>query len=252
MRKLSPVEERAVRCALAWLTGLGMLCGLCYPQAKREELPPDQVIERFSQKETEFYEAWMQYTYTQTANIRILSLDGTPQKEGMTLVSEVVFNDDGTREVKPVRSSGRLRSVLFTAEDQEVINNINPFALTVKDLPLYNLKYRGKELVDELDCYVFSVAPKTTRGKRLYFAGKIYVDERDLQVVKTVGRAVPQTRENQSPELETIRQVIDNQYWFPVWTHADSKLSFPGQTVRIEETITYEDYKKFGSKAAIR
>jgi hypothetical protein len=220
--------------------------------APKGDLTPEQVIQRFAEKETEFYEAWMQYTYTQTASIRILSVNGTPQKEGMTIVSEVVFKDDGTREVRPLRSSGQLRSVMFTAEDKEVIDNINPFALTTKELPLYNLKYQGKEKVDELQCYVFSVAPRSTKKGRLYFEGKIWVDDQDLQVVRTIGKPVPQSRENQFPEFETIRQMIDDQYWFPVWTHADSRLRFPEQTVRVEETVTYDNYKKFTSKATIR
>ncbi len=243
-----------------------ILLGGCFSQAQTQPQPapqstvtaskgdllPEQIIQKFAEKEAEFYEAWMQYTYTQTASIRVLSVDGVPQKEVMTLVSEVIFNDDGTREVRPLRSSGRLKSIVFTREDAEVIDNINPFALTTKELPLYNLKYQGKEKVDELECYVFSVTPKSTKKGRLYFEGKIWVDDQDLQVVRTIGKAVPQTRENQFPEFETIRQVIDDKYWFPVWTHADSKLRFPEQTVRVEETITYDDYKKFASKATIR
>jgi hypothetical protein len=216
-----------------------------------KDLTPEQIIQKFAEKETEFYEAWMQYTYTQTASIRILSVDGASQKEGMTIISEVIFKDDGTREVRPIRRSGRLRSVLFTEEDKEIIDNINPFALTMKELPLYKLKYEGKEKVDELECYVFSVKPKDTKRGRFYFEGKIWVDDLDLQVVRTVGKAVPQSRENQFPEFETIRQMIDGKYWFPAWTHADSKLRFPGQTVRVEETITYDNYKKFTSKATI-
>jgi hypothetical protein len=221
-------------------------------QTSKADFDPEQIIQKFAQKESEFYDAWIQYKYIQTAVIRVLSVDDEPQKEKMTMISEVVFNDDGTREVKLVNQTGRLRSVTFTDEDREVIDNINPFALTTKELPLYNLKYLGKEHVDELNCYIFSVKPKNTKGKRLYFDGKIWVDDQDLQVVRTFGKAVPQTRENQFPEFETIRQVIDNKYWFPAWTHADSKLMFPGQVVHIEETITYEGYKKFGSKATIQ
>jgi hypothetical protein len=224
---------------------------LAAQSASSGDLTPEQIIQKFAAKEEEFYEAWMQYTYTQSANIRVLSVDGAPQKEGMTLVWDVVFNDDGSRELELVRSSGRLRSVQFTAEDKQAIQDINPFALTTNELPLYNLKYEGKEKADELTCYVFSVSPKSTKGRRLYFKGKIWVDDQDLQVVKTVGMPVPQTRDNQFPEFETIRQMIDDKYWFPVWTHADSKLKFPGQEVRIEETITYTGYKRFGSKATI-
>jgi hypothetical protein len=219
--------------------------------APTKDLTPEQIIQRFAEKEAEFYEAWMQYTYTQTASIRVLSVNGTPRKEAMAIISEVVFNDDGTREVRTLRRSGRLQSVLFTDEDKEVIDNINPFALTTKELPLYNLKYQGKERVDELVCYVFSVKPKSTKGGRLYFEGKIWVDDLDLQIVRTMGKAVPQSRENQFPEFETLRQMIDDKYWFPVWTHADSDLRFPGQVVRVEETVTYDDYKRFRSKAKI-
>jgi hypothetical protein len=220
--------------------------------APKKELTPEEIIQKFAAKETEFYEAWMQYTYTQTAAIRVVSVDGIPVKESLTIVSEVVFNDDGTRETRILRRSGRLRSVTYTNEDQEVIDTINPFALTTKDLPLYNLKYQGKERVDELECYVFSVKPKKIKDGKFYFEGKIWVDDQDLQVVRTLGKAVPQTRDQKFPEFETLRQMIDNKYWFPVWTHADSNLYFPAQTVRIEETITYEDYKKFASKATIR
>lgn len=216
-------------------------------------LTPDEIIRKFSEKETEFFNAWMQYTYIQTAVIRILSVDHVPVKnESMMLVSEVVFNDDGTREVRLKERRGRLESVKFSPEDEEIINNLNPFALTSKELPLYDLKYRGKERVDELDCYLFSVKPRNTKDGRLYFEGSIWVDDVDLQIVRTHGRAVPETRDNKFPEFETLRQVIDGQYWFPVWTHAEEVLRFPDQDVEIEETVTYEGYKKFGTKSIIR
>jgi hypothetical protein len=213
---------------------------------------PDQIIKKFAEKESEFFEAWMQYTYTQTASIKIISVNDVPQKESMTLISEVVFKDDGTRAVHLRKRSGRLRSVNFTNEDQDIINNLNPFALTAKNLPLYDLQYQGKQKADELDCYVFSIKPKNIKKGKFYFEGKIWVDDRDLQVVKTLGKAVPQSKDKQFPEFETIRQTIDNKYWFPAWTHADSTLDFPGNRVRIEETITYGNYKKFVSKATIR
>jgi hypothetical protein len=154
--------------------------------------------------------------------------------------------------VNQISLTGQLTSVKFTDEDRQVIDNINPFALTLKELPLYNLQYRGKEHVDELNCFVFLVKPKSAKGKRLYFEGTIWVDDKDLQVVRTLGRAVPQTKENQFPEFETIRQIVDGKYWFPVWTHADSNLRFLDQEVHLEETVTYDNYRKFGSNATIR
>jgi hypothetical protein len=219
--------------------------------ASRKSLTPEEIIRQFARKETEFYEAWIQYMYTQTAEVRVLSDGGVPKNERLSIISEVVFNDDGTREVRTVRRSGGLRAVGFTEEDKKIMENIHPFALTEKDIPLYNLNYEGKERVDELECHVFSVKPKKIQRGQLYFQGQIWVDDQDLQIVRTVGKAVPQTADNQFPEFETIRQVIDNKYWFPVWTHADSNLNFGGRIVRIEETITYDDYKKFRTKTRI-
>jgi len=218
----------------------------------RKELTPEEIIQAFSAKETEFYEAWIQYTYRQVAQVGILSVNGYPAHERLLRVSQVVFRDDGTREIRQTERKGQLRSVQFTKDDEEVIDNLQPFALTTKDLPLYNLKYEGKEKVDELNCYVFSVRPKSTKGGRLYFQGKIWVDDEDLQVVRTVGKPVPQKADEQFPEFETLRQVVDKKYWFPAWTHSDSVLDFPNQRVHVEETITYEDYQRFGSSVIIK
>jgi hypothetical protein len=213
---------------------------------------PEEIIRKFSAKETEFYEAWMQYTYHQTAEVRVLSVNGIPKRESMTTISDIVFKDDGTRDILVKRRAGGVFSVTYTMEDEEVINNLQPFALTEKELSLYNLTYQGKEKVDELNCYVFSVKPKSTKAKRMFFEGKIWIDDTDLQVVRTVGKPVPERKGARFPEFETIRQMVDRQYWFPVWTHADSQLHFSTDTVHIEETITYTDYKRFASKTTIQ
>jgi hypothetical protein len=218
-----------------------------------KDLPPEEIIKKFAAKETEFYDAWMQYTYHQTAEVRVISVNGVPKREKMTTISDIVFKDDGTREVQVKRRMGNLQSVVYTMNDEEVIDNLQPFALTEKELPLYDLTYQGKDKVDELNCYVFSVVPKSLKGKRLYFEGKIWVDDQDLQVVRTVGKPVPQKKGGeQFPEFETIRQMVDNRYWFPVWTHAESRLNFSRDTIHIEETITYADYKRFASKTSIQ
>ncbi len=225
------------------------------PQAKApagKDPTPEEIIRAFSAKETEFYEAWMQYTYHQDADVRVLSVNGLPKHEEMTTISDIVFKDDGTRDIQVVRRAGGLQSVVYTMQDEEVINNLQPFALTEKELPEYDLTYDGKEKVDELTCYVFSVKPKTMKSGKIYFEGKIWVDDEDLQIVRTVGKPVPQKKDNQFPEFETIRQMVDKKYWFPVWTHAESDLHFSSDTVRIDETITYGNYKRFSSNSTIQ
>jgi len=41
---------------------------------------PDQIIRAFSATETEFCEAWMEYTYHQDADVRVLSVNGIPKR----------------------------------------------------------------------------------------------------------------------------------------------------------------------------
>jgi hypothetical protein len=229
--------------------------GVNKPQAGaplKQDPTPDQIIRAFSAKESEFYEAWMQYAYHQSANVRVLSVNGIPKREEMETISNIVFKDDGTRDILVVRRSGGLKSVVYTIQDEEVINNLQPFALTEKELPNYDLTYQGKEKVDELTCYVFGVRPKNIKSGKMYFEGRIWIDDEDLQVVRTMGKPVPQKKDNQFPEFETIRQRIDNKYWFPVWTHAESKLQFQSDTIHIDETITYGEYKRFATNTSIQ
>ena len=238
---------------VAWI----LLAGIAAAQKPdqkpaQKNLQPDEIIKAFTAKESEFYNAWINYYYRQVASIKVLSVDGAPANEAMTLVFDVVFLDDGTREVKLTERTGRLRSVMWTPDDQDVITNYQPFALTTKDLPDYNLNYEGKERVDELDTYVFSVRPRTTKNGKFYFQGKIWVDDADLQIVRTVGKVVPQTQDSQFPEFETLRQLVDKKYWFPVWSHANSVLDFRNNRVRIEETITYEGFKQFKSSVVVK
>jgi hypothetical protein len=219
-------------------------------RSPEEKRTPEQIIQKLSEKESEFYKAWMLYSFTQKVSVRILSPGSSTPKETMTIIYEVVFDEEGKREVVPLRRSGQLRTVVFTEGDQDMILKADPFALRAEELSSYAVKYQGKAKADELECYVFSVKPKKMKRGQFYFEGRIWVDDQDLQVVKTVGKTVPEPRNNQFPEFETIRQPVDNKYWFPVWMNADNKLDFSGQVIRIQETITYEDYKKSEPKNA--
>jgi hypothetical protein len=247
------VEVKVLQICFLALFGAELAYCQSTTQPAAVEMTPEQIIKAFSAKETEFYEAWMQYTYHQTAIVHVSAVNGIPKDETQTTISDIVFNDNGTREVEVRRRAGHIHSVIYTMEDEEVINNLQPFALTEKELPQYDLRYIGKEKVDELNCYVFSVTPKILKGKKLFFQGKVWVDDKDLQIVRTVGKPVPQNKNhNLFPDFETIRQMIDGKYWFPVWTHAESDLHFSQDTVHIQETIEYKDYKKFGSNTSIK
>ena len=45
-------------------------------------------------------------------------------------------------------------------EDFQALGRMPAFPLTTSQLAKYDLKYLGKELVDEIECYIFQVKPK--------------------------------------------------------------------------------------------
>ena len=141
-----------------------------------------------------------------------------------------------------------LRGISITAQDLQDIRDIQPFVLTSDDIAKYKLTYAGKETIDQIDCYAFEVEPRVIEKGQRYFQGRIWVDDLDLQIVKTYGKAVPDIKEkgqeNLFPRFETYREQIDD-YWFPTYTRAVDTLQFSSGAQRIRQIIRYENYRKF-------
>jgi hypothetical protein len=230
--------------------------------AQPKGMTVQEVIEKFAAREAIFKDARNQYNYTQ--DITVQELDGSTVTGEFRLVQDVLYDDKGNR-VENVKFAPQpsLRQIGLTREDYEDFRNKLPFVLTTEDIPKYNLLYVGAQKVDELETYVFDLAPKTIEKGQRYFQGRAWVDAKDLQVVKTCGKTVPETRadssnkkkknvdENLNPKFVTYREQIDGQYWFPTYTSADDILHFRTNDVHIREIIRYTNYKRFGSKVRI-
>jgi hypothetical protein len=212
----------------------------------------EETIRRFAAKETEFQQARDQYTYRQDVTVK------TPEDDGeYHEIFDVLFNDQGRRLENVVYApQSSLVRIQMSPEDLDDIRHRLPFVLTADELPEYQILYVGQQQEDELHCFVFDIAPKEIVGKKRYFQGRIWVDDRDFQIVKTFGKTVPDIRkkkgqENLFPKFTTWREQIDGKYWFPTYTKADDTLHFSGGDVQIREIVKYSDYKRFGSNVKI-
>ena len=218
---------------------------------------PDEIIRRFAAKESEFRQARQMYTYKTRMVTQILDDYGTV-REQRSLLIETYFTNDGRRHQRTLKDQREISSLTMTQDDIDDATNIQPFVLTTEDLSQYDIQYQGKEKADELDTYTFSVKPRRMEKGSRYFEGRIWVDDVDFQIVKTVGRGVPQSSHEKFPQFETIRQMVDRKYWFPVWTMADERLKFGGllqggtSEFHVREIITYEEYRKFEVDTSIR
>ncbi len=224
---------------------------------RNAETPPniEAIIRAFSAKETEFRQALNQYSFKRDAVIQTIGMGGQITGE-YHRVSQFVFDDQGNRYEKiiffPVPT---LTEITVTPEDLEDLGGIQPFALEASKIDKYDIKYVGKERIDEIDTYVFDVAPKVMpdpkKSKERFFQGRIWVDDRDLQIVKARGKGVPEGKQR-FPTFETYRENIDGRYWFPTYTYADDELVFDsGQTVHVRMRVRYTDFEKFRSKVRV-
>jgi hypothetical protein len=224
-------------------------------------IPPEQIIKQFAAKETEFQEALNHYTYRRVAKVETLDDDNKPDGQWYE-VDDVIFDPSGARMEKVVFApANSLTRVMMSPSDLQDIQHGYPFVLTTADVAAYDVKYVGRQKVDDLDCYVFDVAPKVIEKNKRYLDGRIWVDATDLQIVVTNGRMVPDdTRrghEDLHPPFMTWRQQIDGHYWFPVYTKGEGILHFSGgygymsDDVHIRDTVKYTDYKRFGTQTKI-
>lgn len=227
-----------------------MLCSL----APAADLSPDEVIQKFAAKEAAFRKAREDYTYRQS--VKVEEIDGSGSVQGKwEEVEDVTFGPNKEREEKVIYAPVNTLHLLLTPQDLQDLRSVQPFVLTTDDVGKYDIEYLGKQQLDEINCYHFSVKPKKMLKGERYFEGEIWVDDQDLQIVKTYGKGVgllKRGEDNQFPRFETYRQQIDGKYWFPTYTHADDVLHFKDYDQRIRMTVKYENYKRFGSDTSVQ
>ena len=212
-------------------------------------VPVDQIIERFAEREAEFKAERDNFTYVQTFVIATIDEAGQPDGE-YRMTSDVIFTPAGKRYEKVTYAPPpTLERISLSEQDLADLKNVQPFVLTTMELAKYDISYVGREQVDEISTYVFDVGPKKIEKNERYFQGRIWVDDKDLEIVKTFGKAVPDIRkgssENVFPRFETYRENIEGHYWFPTYTHADDVLHFHSGDVHIRMTVRYSEYKRF-------
>ncbi len=215
-------------------------------------IPVEEIVRRFAQKEDEFLRARGAYTYHKTVRVQEYGEDNKPAGE-FQLVTEPTLGPDGKRYERIVQQPpSTLRRLTLAPEDLEIIARMPLFALATDQLSKYELAYAGKQPLDELTTYLFRVKPRQRERTRAYFDGLVWVDDRDLLIVKSYGKWVTETGDVASPELpftmfETYRENIDSKYWFPAYARSDDVLKLKNGDVRIRLTIRWSNYKLPGN-----
>jgi len=225
-------------------------------------ITPDQIIQKFAARESEFAQARNDYTFRQTVKVDTLDDDSGKVDGEYQQVTDITFSPEGKRDERVVFApQNTLQRIMMSPADFDEIEHRLPFILTTDDLPQYDVKYIGRQKVDEIDTYVFDAGPKVIEKNHHYFQGRVWVDQQDFQIVLINGKTVPQdTRpghEDLQPPFTTYYEQVDGKYWFPTYTKAEGILHFAAQNgalsedVHIRSTVRYTDYKRFRATSRI-
>jgi hypothetical protein len=219
-------------------------------------LSHEQILEKAVANESQFRAQLNRYTCVEEIRIQTLVPAGLPGKYAADgeywQVMNVAYDASGRRmEQVTFAPQSTLRRVTMTMDDFEDIHTYAAYVITPKELPMYNFRYAGRQHIDELDTYVFDVAPKTIQPKQKYYQGRIWIETRDLAIVKTCGKTVPDVvlppnkkrgTENIHATYVTYRELIDGN-WFPVYTNSDDLLVFRNGSVRMRQVIRYSQHR---------
>jgi len=211
-------------------------------------IPPEEIIRRFSQKEDQYIAARAGYTYKKTVRLEEFGPDGKPSGQ-LSLVVEAKPGPDGKIYEKTIeRPQSSLHYLEMGPEDFQSLARMPAYPLTTAQLAKYNLKYLGKEVVDEISCYIFQVKPKAVERAHYYFDGIVWVDDAYLEVVKTYGKWVNDLGDMRSATMpfnifETYRENVDGKYWLPNYMRSDDTLNLKDMNVSVRLVIKWTDYK---------
>jgi hypothetical protein len=218
--------------------------------AEPKTIGSQEVIKKLGAAEAAAKAARLHYTYNQ--DVLMQTLSGTSVTGEFHEVTNISYDAKGRRQEKVTfAAQPSLRGIQLTEQDMDDIRIFMPLLLANEDLPQYNLTYSGQQHVDDLDTYVFQVAPKKEENGKRYFEGRIWVEAQDFQIVKVCGKSGPdkvpvkkRERADLHPTFVTYRQQVDGSYWFPAYTRSDDILRFRAGSVRVREIIKYTGYKR--------
>jgi hypothetical protein len=212
-------------------------------------LPVEEIIRRFSQKEDEYLKSRSNYGFRKSVRIQEFGPDGGAIGEFLR-VTEYQKLADGRVAMRAIeKPQSTLQGVYLAPEDLDALDRIPAYPLTSGQLAKYDLKFIGRELVDEVDCYIFQVKPRMVERAKAYFEGVVWVDAQYLEVVKTYGKWVTEQGDTRGIAqlpfslFETYRENVDGKYWFPNYLRSDDTLHTKEGDIPVRLVIKWTDFK---------
>ena len=218
-------------------------------------LPPDEIIRRFASKEDEMVRAMRGYTFQREVRVQEIGPDNKAAGQ-LEIVTQLKITPDGKMYEKPVsRQPSTLHYLDLQRGDSDLVAATPMFPLTTAMLPKYEITYGGKQPLDDLSVYYFTIKPRALERAHAYFSGVVWVDEQDLVIVKTMGKWVTETGDVTASNLpftvfETYRQQVGKNLWFPAYSRSDETIQSADGSVPIRVIVKWTDFTPLATAPA--
>ncbi len=213
---------------------------------------PEEVLRRAAANEEKLRAIEKEYTYRQQIEAQTMGEGGSVRGQ-MHRVSEITYDDLGNRVERILEfPPSRLMAALGVMKpDFKSFLGVDPFFLTTGELQRYKIKFVERQKIDDINTFAFDLSPaeeikrNRSKDKDPPFAGRVWIDDQDFQVVKVVGRAVTHKESSeQYPKFEYYREYVDGKYWLPSFAYVDDVIVFTRYDLPIKMKFSYSNYRR--------
>jgi hypothetical protein len=246
----SNLESALLRSVLISTLLPAIVTGVVAPPsiASQKTLDPAEVLAAASEGGRKLTAALRDYQYYAELTIETISAADTITGKYYRF-SQISFGADGNQQEKVFEDKSTLpKEVYIGTNAANNLTRVYRFMITPEIIGLYDFSYVGRERIDEVNTIVFDVKPKVklpdpAKSRDRYLKGRVWIEDRDLQVVKVSGEALPEQRSHRTPKFETYFQNYGD-YWFPAYTSADDAVRVGDRFARVKVNVRFTGYKK--------
>jgi len=223
-----------------------------WPSHASQKEAPSEILAVAAERGRSLVAALRGYSYFAEVTIQTVSQADTVTGKYYRF-SRISFDRDGRQQEKVIENTSTLpKDIYIGTEDANNLTRVYEFIVTPETLNIYEMSYVGREQIDELNTLVFDVRPKikvpdSNKSRERYLKGRVWIDDRDLCVVKVVGEALPERRGHRTPKFETYFQNYDS-FWFPAYTSAVDIIRTGDYFNPVVVNLRFTGYKKVNAK----
>jgi hypothetical protein len=220
-------------------------------QASQKE-SPSEILSAAAERGKALMAALHGYTYYAEVTIQTVSQADTITGKYYRF-SQISFDRNGNRQEKVLENTSTLpKDVYIGTEHADNLTRVYQFIITPETVVQYEMNYVGHDQIDELNTFVFDVKPRfnvpaSNRSRERYLKGRVWIDNRDLCVVKIVGEVLPEQRGHRTPKFETYFQNYDR-FWFPAYSSAVDNIRTGDYFNPVVVNLRFTGYKKVNAK----